>query len=60
MVTSSDPTSGAAWTLTHVSGNDFLYGVACPTTALCVAVDQNSGAVITGTEVSNWSHCDGG
>src|SRR5450759_3512373 len=56
VVTSSNPTGGAAaWTVTHVdASNSFnctvpgycsLYGVSCPSSGLCVAVDSGGNVV---------------
>ena len=51
VVTSSNPAGGAtAWTLTNAGVDAFNYvsGVSCPSSGLCVAVDR-SGNVVTGT-----------
>jgi Fibronectin type III domain len=48
VVTSNNPTGGAAaWTVTHVVASDGLglSGVSCPSSGLCVAVDNESNVV---------------
>ena len=48
VVTSTHPTGGAsAWTVTHVDGSNHLYGVSCPSSGLCVAVDLAANVVIS-------------
>jgi len=49
VVISTNPTTRtAAWTVTHALGSNYLSGVSCPSTSLCVAVDSN-GSVVIGT-----------
>jgi hypothetical protein len=50
VVTSTDPTAGAAaWKLAHVDPHRTINSVSCPSTSLCVAVD-NAGNVLTSTD----------
>ena len=47
IVTSTNPTGGAGmWTATHVDSSEYIYGISCPSTALCVAGDLN-GNILT-------------
>src|SRR5207248_3859622 len=49
-VASTDPTGGAGkWTVANVDGTHVLRGVSCPSTSLCVAVDD-TGNVLTSTD----------
>ncbi|HTW07904.1 MAG TPA: hypothetical protein VME46_10355 [Acidimicrobiales bacterium] len=44
------PTDGAsAWTTTHIDGTNAFSAISCPSTGLCVAVDQD-GDVVTSTD----------
>lgn len=44
---SSNPTGGAsAWTKTTLDPSGFLFSVSCPSTKLCVAVDQTGHALV--------------
>ncbi len=48
IVTSTNPTGGAsAWNVTAFTGEFVLLDVSCPTTSLCVAVDNGGDALIS-------------
>ncbi len=48
---STNPTGGAAaWSYGSVAGNHDLFGVSCPSTALCVASDFNGGNMLSSTD----------